>query len=268
MKELNLMDKFNVSVVAKGLANGSAEKEAELVEKLFTQQMGNICESSAWLFEQIIDKDFIDNLLDKDPARIEMDELIRQTAIVLFLNMEKTKEYDTVLGSVLALKISSYVSKNKDALGLAKPMFEILADAGQLKQLMVFNGAKYADKVLNAATDTAEPKKKDKPKNKTAEKEKQAVKTKKVDPELAKVVNYESIPKKLRIVIEKGFENTKIKENILALASKAGKPLYYDAKASKDGLLVLKQVDEQANTYTLELPYTSKIEVETDKASA
>lgn len=264
MKELHLMDKFNVSEVAKGLANGSAEKEAELVEKLFTQQMGNICESSAWLFEQIIDKEFIDNLIDKDPARIEMDELIRQTAIVLFLNTEKVKEYDTVLGSVLALKVSKYVSENKDTLGLAKPMFEILADAGQLKQLMVFNGVKYADKVLNAAT--TESKKKDKPKNKTAEKEKQAAK--KVDPELSKVVNYESIPKKLRIVIEKGFENTKIKENILALASKAGKPLYYDAKASKDGLLVLKQVDEQANTYTLELPYTSKIEVETDKASA
>lgn len=264
MKELNLMDKFNVSAVAKGLANGSAEKEAELVEKLFTQQMGNICESSAWLFEQIIDKEFIDNLIDKDPARIEMDELIRQTAIVLFLNTEKVKEYDTVLGSVLALKVSKYVSENKDTLGLAKPMFEILADAGQLKQLMVFNGVKYADKVLNAATDTAEPKKKDKPKKA----EKQTAKTKKVDPELSKVVNYDSIPKKLRVVIEKGFENTKIKENILALASKAGKPLYYDAKASKDGLLVLKQVDEQANTYTLELPYTSKIEVETDKASA
>ena len=265
MKELHLMDKFNVEVIAKGLANGDAKKEAELVEKMFTQQMGNICESSAWLFEEIIDKDFIDNLLDKDPARIEMDELVRQTSIVLFLNMEKTKEYDTVLGSVLALKISSYVSKNKDTLGLAKPMLEILSDAGQLKQLMVFNGVKYADKVLNAATDTAEPKKKDKPKNK-AEKEKQAAK--KVDPELLKVVNYDSIPKKLRVVIEKGFENAKIKENILALASKAGKPLYYDAKASKDGLLVLKQVDEQANTYTLELPYTSKIEVKTDKASA
>lgn len=265
MKELNLMDKFNISVVAKGLANGSAEKEAELVEKLFTQQMGNICESSTWLFEQIIDKEFIDNLIDKDPARIEMDELIRQTTIVLFLNTEKVKEYDTVLGSVLALKVSKYVSENKDTLGLAKPMFEILADAGQLKQLMVFNGVKYADKVLNAATDTAEPKRKDKPKNK-AEKEKQAAK--KVDPELSKVVNYDSIPKKLRVVIEKGFKNAKIKENILALASKAGKPLYYDAKASKDGLLVLKQVDEQANTYTLELPYTSKIEVETDKASA
>jgi hypothetical protein len=264
MKELHLMDTYSVDVVAKGLANGSAEKEAELVEKLFTQQMGNICESSAWLFEQIIDKEFIDNLIDKDPARIEMDELIRQTAIVLFLNTEKVKEYDTVLGSVLALKVSKYVSENKDTLGLAKPMFEILADAGQLKQLMVFNGIKYADKVLNAATDTAEPKKKDKPKNK-AEKKQAA---KKVDPELSKVVNYESIPKKLRIVIEKGFEDAKIKENILALASKAGKPLYYDAKASKDGLLVLKQVDEQANTYTLELPYTSKIEVETDKASA
>ena len=266
MKELHLMDKFNVETVAKGLANGDAKKEAELVEKLFTQQMGNICESSAWLFEQIIDKDFIDSLLDKDPARIEMDELIRQTTIVLFLNTENVKEYDTVLGSVLALKVSKYVSENKDTLGLAKPMFEILADAGQLKQLMVFNGVKYADKVLNAATDTAEPKKKDKPKNKTAEKEKQAAK--KVDPELSKVVNYESIPKKLRIVIEKGFEDAKIKENILALASKAGKPLYYDAKASKDGLLVLKQVDEQANTYTLELPYTSEVKVETDKASA
>lgn len=267
MKELHLMDKFNVEVIAKGLANGDAKKEAELVEKIFTQQMGNICETSAWLYEQIIDKDFIDSLLDKDPARIEMDELVRQTGIVLFLNIEKVKEYDTVLGSVLALKVSNYVSKNKDTLGLAKPMFEILSDAGQLKQLMVFNGVKYADKILNAATDTAEPKKKDKPKNKTAEKEeKQAAK--KVDPELLKSVNYESIPKKLRIVIEKGFETAKIKENILALVAKAGKPLYYDAKASKDGLLVLKQVDEQANTYTLELPYTSKIEAETDKASA
>lgn len=262
MKELNLMYKFNVSAVAKGLANGSAEKEAELVEKLFTQQMGNICESSAWLFEQIIDKEFIDNLIDKDPARIEMDELIRQTAIVLFLNTEKVKEYDTVLGSVLALKVSNYVSKNKDTLGLAKPMFEILADAGQLKQLMVFNGIKYADKVLNAAA--TEPKKKDKPKtNNKAEKA-----AKKVDPELVKVINYDSIPKKIRIVVEKAFEDAKIKENILTLSAKAGKPLYYDAKASKDGLLVLKQVDENANMYTLELPYTSKIEVEVDKASA
>lgn len=266
MKELNLMDKFNVSVVAKGLANGSAEKEAELVEKLFTQQMGNICESSAWLFEQIIDKEFIDNLLDKEPARIEMDELVRQTSIVLFLSTEKVKEYDTVLGSVLALKVSSYVSKNKDALGLAKPMFEILSDAGQLKQLMAFNGVKYADKVLNAATTETESKK-DKPKH-DKKAEKQTAKTKKVDPELLKSVNYESIPKKLRIVIEKGFETAKIKENILALVAKAGKPLYYDAKASKDGLLVLKQVDEQANTYVLELPYTSEIKVETDKASA
>ena len=261
MKELHLMDKFNVEVVAKGLANGSAEKEAELVEKLFTQQMGNICESSAWLFEQIIDKDFIDSLLDKDPARIEMDELIRQTSIVLFLNTEKVKEYDTVLGSVLALKVSKYVSENKDTLGLAKPMFEILSDAGQLKQLMVFGGIKYADKVLNAATTETEPKK-----DKKAEK--QTAKTKKVDPELLKSVNYDSIPKKLRVVIEKGFETAKIKENILALVSKAGKPLYYDAKASKDGLLVLKQVDEQSNTYVLELPYTSEIKVEADKASA
>lgn len=266
MKELHLMDKFNVEVVAKGLANGSAEKEAELVEKLFTQQMGNICESSAWLFEQIIDKDFIDSLLDKDPARIEMDELIRQTSIVLFLNTEKVKEYDTVLGSVLALKVSKYVSENKDTLGLAKPMFEILSDAGQLKQLMVFGGIKYADKVLNTATET-ESKKKDKPKN-DKKAENQTAKTKKVDPELVKVVNYESIPKKLRIVIEKGFETAKIKENILALVAKAGKPLYYDAKASKDGLLVLKQVDEQSNTYVLELPYTSEIKVEADKASA
>lgn len=266
MKELNLMDKFNVSAVAKGLANGSAEKEAELVEKLFTQQMGNICESSAWLFEQIIDKEFIDNLLDKDPARIEMGELVRQTGIVLFLNTEKVKEYDTVLGSVLALKVSNYVSKNKDALGLAKPMFEILSDAGQLKQLMVFNGVKYADKVLNAVTTEAESKK-DKPKH-DKKAEKQTAKTKKVDPELLKAINYDSIPKKLRVVIEKGFETAKIKENILALVAKAGKPLYYDAKASKDGLLVLKQVDEQANTYVLELPYTSEIKVETDKASA
>lgn len=264
MKELHLMDKFNVEVVAKGLANGSAEKEAELMEKLFTQQMGNICESSAWLFEQIIDKDFIDSLLDKDPARIEMDELIRQTSIVLFLNTEKVKEYDTVLGSVLALKVSKYVSENKDTLGLAKPMFEILSDAGQLKQLMVFGGIKYADKVLT--TTETEPKK-DKPKN-DKKAEKQTAKTKKVDTELLKSVNYDSIPKKLRIVIEKGFENTKIKENILALSAKAGKPLYYDAKASKDGLLVLKQVDEQSNTYALELPYISEIKVETNKASA
>jgi len=266
MKELHLMDKFNVSAVAKGLANGSAEKEAELVEKLFTQQMGNICESSAWLFEQIIDKDFIDSLLDKDPTRIEMDELVRQTGIVLFLNTEKVKEYDTVLGSVLALKVSNYVSKNKDTLGLAKPMFEILSDAGQLKQLMVFNGVKYADKVLNAVT-TETGSKKDKPKH-DKKAEKQTAKTKKVDPELLKAINYDSIPKKLRVVIEKGFEDVKIKENILALSAKAGKPLYYDAKASKDGLLVLKQVDEQANTYVLELPYTSEIKVETDKASA
>ena len=86
-----------------------------------------------------------------------------------------------------------------------------------------------------------------------------------VDPELLKAINYKSIPKDLRIVVEKAFEDTKTKDSILLLRNKAGKPLYYDAKASKKGLLVLKQADENSNQYALELPYVSEVKVETDK---
>lgn len=266
MKELHLMDTYSVDVVAKGIANGDTKKEAELMEAFFMQPLDHIAESVGYLIDQVVDAEFINSLIDKDPVRIEMDELVRQTGVVLFLPLNRVKEYDLVIGGLLASTVAKYVSNNKD-LKLAKPMVDILTDAGQIKQLMVFNGIRYADRVINLSEAKEKEEQKAKPKKGKA---KDAVKDKKaeVDPELLKVVNYDSIPKKLRIVIEKGFKNTKIKENILALASKAGKPLYYNAKASKDGLLVLKQVDEQANTYTLELPYTSKIEVETDKASA
>lgn len=266
MKELKLMDQYCVEVVVKGIAKDDAKKTAELMEAFFMQPLDHLTESVGHLVEQVVDNDFIDHLISKDPVRVEMDELVRQIGIVLFLPLNRVKEYDLVIGGMLASAVAKYVSDNKDTLKLAEPMFDLLSDAGQVKQLMTFDGVRYADRVINLSEAKEEPKKADNKKQPTEKKEKP--KEKKVDPELLKVVNYDSIPKKLRVVIEKGFENTKIKENILALASKAGKPLYYDAKASKDGLLVLKQVDEQANTYTLELPYTSKIEVETDKASA
>lgn len=269
MKELKLMDQYCVEAVVKGIAKDDAKKAAELMEAFFMQPLDHLNKSVGYLVEQVVDNDFIKDLISKDPVRVEMDELVRQIGIVLFLPLNRVKEYDLVIGGLLASAVAKYVSDNKDALKLAGPMFDLLSDAGQVKQLMTFDGVRYADRVINLSEAKEEPKKADnkkQPKTKTEKKEKP--KEKKVDPELLKVVNYDSIPKKLRVVIEKGFENAKIKENILALASKAGKPLYYDAKASKDGLLVLKQVDEQANTYTLELPYTSKIEVETDKASA
>lgn len=255
MKELKLMDQYCVEAVVKGIAKDDTKKTAELMEAFFTQPLDHLNESVGYLVEQVVDNDFIKDLISKDPVRVEMDELVRQIGIVLFLPLNRVKEYDLVIGGLLASAVAKYVSDNKDALKLAGPMFDLLSDAGQVKQLMTFDGVRYADRVINLSEAKEEPKKADNkkhPKTKTEKKEKP--KEKKVDPELLKVVNYDSIPKKLRVVIEKGFENTKIKENILALASKAGKPLYYDAKASKDGLLVLKQVDEQANTYTLELP--------------
>lgn len=266
MKELKMMDTLNVEAVVKGIAKDDAKKTVELMEAFFMNPLDHLNESVGFLVEQVVDDEFIKDLIDKQPVRVEMDEFVRQTSIVLFLPLNKMEEYDLVIGGLLAAAVAKYVSQNKDKLKLAQPMFELLSDAGQVKQLMTFNGVRYADRIIgieDKSKETANNKKQPK-----AKKEKAAEKQKQVNPELLKAVNYESIPKKLRIVIEKGFENTKIKENILALASKAGKPLYYDAKASKDGLLVLKQVDEQANTYTLELPYTSKIEVETDKASA
>lgn len=269
MKELHLMDRFNVEAVVKGIAKDDAKKTAELMEAFFMQPLENISESAGYLLEQFVDGDFVNELISKEPVRIEMDELVRQVGIVLFLPLNRVKEYDLVIGGLLASTVAKYVTENKDTLKLAAPMFDLLSDPGQIKQLMVFDGVRYADRVINLSEAKEEPKQKaseKQSKEKTVKKENP--KEKKVDPELAKVVNYESIPKKLRVVIEKGFKNAKIKENILALVAKAGKPLYYDAKASKDGLLVLKQVDEQANTYVLELPYTSEIKVETDKASA
>jgi hypothetical protein len=267
MKELHLMDRFNVEAVVKGIAKDDAKKTAELMEAFFTQPLDHLNESVGYLVEQVVDNDFIKDLISKDPVRVEMDELVRQIGIVLFLPLNRVKEYDLVIGGLLASAVAKYASDNKDALKLAGPMFDLLSDAGQVKQLMTFDGVRYADRVINLSEAKEEPKKADNKKHPKAEK-KEKPKEKKVDPELTKAVNYESIPKKLRIVIEKGFEDAKIKENILALVSKAGKPLYYDAKASKDGLLVLKQVDEQANTYALELPYTSEVKVEADKASA
>lgn len=269
MKELHLMDRFNVEAVVKGIAKDDAKKTAELMEAFFMQPLENISESAGYLLEQFVDGDFVNELISKEPVRIEMDELVRQVGIVLFLPLNRVKEYDLVIGGLLASTVAKYVTENKDTLKLAAPMFDLLSDPGQIKQLMVFDGVRYADRVINLSEAKEEPKQKaseKQSKEKTVKKEKP--KEKKVDPELPKVVNYESIPKKLRVVIEKGFKNAKIKENILALVAKAGKPLYYDAKASKDGLLVLKQVDEQANTYVLELPYTREIKVETDKASA
>ena len=266
MKELKLMDAYSVDVVAKGIANGDTKKEAELMEAFFMQPLDHIVESVGYLIDQVVDAEFINSLIDKDPVRVEMDELVRQIGIVLFLPLNRVKEYDLVIGGLLASAVAKYVSENKDALKLAEPMFDLLSDAGQVKQLMTFDGVRYADRVINLSEAKEEPKKADNKKQPKSEKNnKEKPKEKKVAPELLKVVNYNSIPKDLRIVVEKAFTDVKIKDNILLLHTKAGKPLYYDAKASKKGLLVLKQVDENANMYTLELPYVNKVEVETDK---
>lgn len=265
MKELKLMDQYCVEVVVKGIAKDDAKKAAELMEAFFMQPLDHLTESVGYLVEQVVDNDFIKDLISKDPVRVEMDELVRQIGIVLFLPL-RVKEYDLVIGSLLASAVAKYVSENKDALKLAEPMFDLLSDAGQVKQLMTFDGVRYADRVINLSEAKEEPKKADNKKQPKSEKNnKEKLKEKKVDPELLKVVNYNSIPKDLRIVVEKAFTDVKIKDNILLLHTKAGKPLYYDAKASKKGLLVLKQVDENANMYTLELPYVNKVEVETDK---
>lgn len=266
MKELKLMDQYCVEAVVKGIAKDDAKKAAELMEAFFMQPLDHLTESVGYLVEQVVDNDFIKDLISKDPVRVEMDELVRQIGIVLFLPLNRVKEYDLVIGGLLASAVAKYVSDNKDTLKLAEPMFDLLSDAGQVKQLMTFDGVRYADRVINLSEAKEEPKKADNKKQHKSEKNnKEKPKEKKVDPELLKVVNYNSIPKDLRIVVEKAFTDVKIKDNILLLHTKAGKPLYYDAKASKKGLLVLKQVDENANMYTLELPYVNKVEVETDK---
>lgn len=264
MKELHLMDTYSVDVVAKGIANGDTKKEAELMEVFFTQPLDHITESVGYLFNQVVDAEFINSLIDKDPVRVEMDELVRQTGVVLFLPLNRVKEYDLAVGGVLASAVAKYVAENKDTLKLAAPMFDLLSDPGQIKQLMVFENVRYADRVINLS-EAEEPKAESKKqsKEKTVKKEKPVEKT--VDPELLKAVNYKSIPKDLRIVVEKAFEDAKTKDSILLLRNKAGKPLYYDAKASKKGLLVLKQADENSNQYALELPYVSEVKVETDK---
>ena len=268
MKELHLMDTYSVDVVAKGIANGDTKKEAELMEAFFMQPLDHIAESVGYLFNQVVDAEFINSLIDKDPVRVEMDELVRQTGVVLFLPLNRVKEYDLVIGGLLASTVAKYVSDNKDTLKLAEPMFSLLSDAGQVKQLMVFDGIRYADRIINLSDAKEEPEAKtdDKkqPKKEKVEKKEKPVE-KKVDPELLKAVNYKSIPKDLRIVVEKAFEDAKTKDSILLLRNKAGKPLYYDAKASKKGLLVLKQADENSNQYALELPYVSEVKVETDK---
>ena len=267
MKELKLMDQYCVEVVVKGIAKDDAKKAAELMEAFFMQPLDHLTESVGYLVEQVVDNDFIKDLISKDPVRVEMDELVRQIGIVLFLPLNRVKEYDLVIGGLLASAVAKYVSDNKDTLKLAGPMFDLLSDAGQVKQLMVFDGVRYADRVINLSEAKEEPETKtdDKKQSKKEKTVKEKPAEKKVDPELLKVVNYNSIPKDLRIVVEKAFTDVKIKDNILLLHTKAGKPLYYDAKASKKGLLVLKQVDENANMYTLELPYVNKVEVETDK---
>lgn len=267
MKELHLMDTYSVDVVAKGIANGDTKKEAELIEAFFTQPLDHINESVGYLFNQVVDAEFINSLIDKDPVRIEMDELVRQTGVVLFLPLNRVKEYDLAVGGLLASTVSKYVVENKDALKLATPMFDLLSDQGQVKQLMVFDNVRYADRIINLSeAKDEEPKQKaseKQSKEKTVKKEKPV--EKKVDPELLKSVNYKSIPKNLRVVVEKAFEDAKTKDSILLLRNKAGKPLYYDAKASKKGLLVLKQADENSNQYALEIPYSSEVKVETDK---
>ena len=265
MKELNLMDKFNVEAVVKGIAKDDAKKTAELMEAFFMQPLDHLTESVGYLVEQVVDNDFIKGLISKEPVRIEMDELIRQVGIVLFLPLNRVKEYDLVIGGLLASAVAKYVTENKDTLKLAAPMFDLLSDPGQIKQLMVFENVRYADRVINLSEAEEEPKAESKKqsKEKTVKKEKPA--EKKVDPELMNAVNYKSIPKDLRIVVEKAFEDAKTKDSILLLRNKAGKPLYYDAKSSKKGLLVLKQADENSNQYALELPYVSEVKVETDK---
>ena len=266
MKELKLMDQYCVEAVVKGIAKDDAKKTAELMEAFFMQPLENISESVGYLVEQVVDNEFIKDLISKDPVRVEMDELVRQIGIVLFLPLNRVKEYDLVIGGLLASAVAKYVSENKDALKLAEPMFDLLSDAGQVKQLMTFDGVRYADRVINLSEAKEEPKTKDnkkQSKEKAEKKEKPAEKT--VDPELLKAVNYKSIPKDLRIVVEKAFADAKTKDSILLLRNKAGKPLYYDAKASKKGLLVLKQADENSNQYALELPYVSEVKVETDK---
>ena len=267
MKELHLMDTYSVDVVAKGIANGDTKKEAELMEAFFMQPLDHITESVGYLFNQVVDAEFINSLIDKDPVRIEMDELVRQTGVVLFLPLNRVKEYDLVIGGILASAVAKYVAENKDSLKLATPMFDLLSDAGQVKQLMVFDGVRYADRVINLSESKEEPKTKTDDKKQSKEKtvKKEKPEEKKVDPELLKAINYKSIPKDLRIVVEKAFEDAKTKDSILLLRNKAGKPLYYDAKASKKGLLVLKQADENSNQYALELPYVSEVKVETDK---
>lgn len=267
MKELKLMDQYCVEAVVKGIAKDDAKKAAELMEAFFMQPLDHLTESVGYLVEQVVDNDFIKDLISKDPVRVEMDELVRQIGIVLFLPLNRVKEYDLVIGGLLASAVAKYVSDNKDALKLAEPMFDLLSDAGQVKQLMTFDGVRYADRVINLSEAKEEPKTKtdDKKqsKEKTVKKEKPV--EKKVDPELLKSVNYKSIPKDLRVVVEKAFEDAKTKDSILLLRNKAGKPLYYDAKASKKGLLVLKQADENSNQYALEIPYSSEVKVETDK---
>lgn len=266
MKELKLMDQYCVEAVVKGIAKDDAKKTAELMEAFFMQPLDHLTESVGYLVEQVVDNDFIKDLISKDPVRVEMDELVRQIGIVLFLPLNRVKEYDLAIGGLLASAVAKYVSDNKDTLKLAEPMFDLLSDAGQVKQLMTFDGVRYADRVINLSEAKEEPKTKDnkkQSKEKAEKKEKPVEKT--VDPELLKAVNYKSIPKDLRIVVEKAFEDAKTKDSILLLRNKAGKPLYYDAKASKKGLLVLKQADENSNQYALELPYVSEVKVETDK---
>ena len=266
MKELKLMDQYCVEAVVKGIANGDTKKEAELMESFFMQPLDHIAESVGYLIDQVVDAEFINSLIDKEPVRIEMDELVRQTGVVLFLPLNRVKEYDLVIGGLLASAVAKYVTENKDTLKLAAPMFDLLSDPGQIKQLMVFDGVRYADRVINLSEAKEEPKQKAREKQskeKTVKKEKPE--EKKVDPELLKAINYKSIPKDLRIVVEKAFEDAKTKDSILLLRNKAGKPLYYDAKASKKGFLVLKQADENSNQYALELPYVSEVKVETDK---
>lgn len=267
MKELKLMDQYCVEAVVKGIAKDDAKKAAELMEAFFMQPLDHLTESVGYLVEQVVDNDFIKDLISKDPVRVEMDELVRQIGIVLFLPLNRVKEYDLVIGGLLASAVAKYVSDNKDTLKLAGPMFDLLSDAGQVKQLMVFDGVRYADRVINLSEAKEEPETKtdDKKQSKKEKTVKEKPAEKKVDPELMKAVNYKSIPKDLRIVVEKAFADAKTKDSILLLRNKAGKPLYYDAKASKKGLLVLKQADENSNQYALELPYVSEVKVETDK---
>lgn len=267
MKELKLMDQYCVEAVVKGIAKDDTKKAAELMEAFFMQPLENISESAGYLLEQFVDGDFVNELISKEPVRIEMDELVRQVGIVLFLPLNRVKEYDLVIGGLLASAVAKYVAENKDSLKLATPMFDLLSDAGQVKQLMVFDGVRYADRVISLSESKEEPKTKTDDKKQSKEKtvKKEKPEEKKVDPELLKAINYKSIPKDLRIVVEKAFEDAKTKDSILLLRNKAGKPLYYDAKASKKGLLVLKQADENSNQYALELPYVSEVKVETDK---